>query len=446
MHHPALARLSETAPAEADVEAAKRRADGARRAAADASKAAGEWHVRLENIRQEVHERTQALLGQADGEDAAAMIESRAAAQSARLAEISRAITLEERNMGRREELKQLIPAKEATKTEKVQAVYQAEAALHGLLAETEAAERAIGELTARLGYPSRQEAVEEKTRLTARQQQLEAAVRDAETACQRSEKSLAEAKGKVQSLTDQLAQGRPADKGELLARKAALTDEKQAAAELQKTVRSRLDANRRAGESMSRKARELAALEARLKWLKSLSDTVNGSVSGKDKITLEAYVQMTYFDRIIARANTRLMVMSGGQYELMRRIEAEDKRSQTGLELDVKDYYNGTTRSVKTLSGGESFKASLSLALGLSDEIQSMAGGIRLDTMFVDEGFGSLDEESLQQAIKALTALTQSNRLVGIISHVAELKDRIDRQIVVKKDRTGGSRAEIVV
>ena len=446
LHHPALARLSETAPAEADVEAAKRRADGACRAAADASKAAGEWHVRLENIRQEVHERTLALLGQADVEDAAALIESREAAQSARLAEIRRAMALEERNMGRREELKQLIPAKEAVRTEKVQAVYQTEATIRGLSAETEAAERAIGELTARLGYPSRQEAVEEKTRLTARQQQLEAAVRDAETACQRSEKSLAAAKGKVQSLTDQLAQGRPADKGELLARKAALTDQKQSAAELQKAVRSRLDANRRAGESMSRKARELAALETRLKWLKSLSDTVNGNVSGKDKITLEAYVQMTYFDRIIARANTRLMVMSGGQYELMRRIEAEDKRSQTGLELDVKDYYNGTTRSVKTLSGGESFKASLSLALGLSDEIQSMAGGIRLDTMFVDEGFGSLDEESLQQAIKALTALTQSNRLVGIISHVAELKDRIDRQIVVKKDRTGGSRAEIVV
>ena len=108
----------------------------------------------------------------------------------------------------------------------------------------------------------------------------------------------------------------------------------------------------------------------------------------------------------------------------------AGNNRSQSGLELDVIDHYNGTRRSVKTLSGGESFKASLSLALGLSDEVQSRAGGIRLDTMFVDEGFGSLDEESLEQAIKALAGLTEGNKLVGIISHVGELKERIDRQI----------------
>jgi exonuclease SbcC len=110
-----------------------------------------------------------------------------------------------------------------------------------------------------------------------------------------------------------------------------------------------------------------------------------------------------------------------------------------------VIDHYNGTERSVKTLSGGESFKASLSLALGLSDEIQSSAGGIRLDTMFVDEGFGSLDEESLNQAIRALLTLSEGNRLVGIISHVAELKERIERQIVVTKEKSGGSAVRIV-
>ena len=160
----------------------------------------------------------------------------------------------------------------------------------------------------------------------------------------------------------------------------------------------------------------------------------------------LETYIQMTYFDRIINRANSRLLVMSDGQYELVRRKEAENNRSQSGLELDVKDHYNGTQRSVKTLSGGESFKASLSLALGLSDEIQSSAGGIRLDTMFVDEGFGSLDEESLSHAIKALSSLADGNRLVGIISHVNELKERIEKQIVVKKEKTGGSRISVVV
>ena len=115
-------------------------------------------------------------------------------------------------------------------------------------------------------------------------------------------------------------------------------------------------------------------------------------------------------------------------------------------MEMDVIDHYNGTQRSVKSLSGGESFQASLALALGLSDEIQSSAGGIRLDTMFVDEGFGSLDEESLAKAMGALGDLAQGNRLVGIISHVSELKEKIDKQIVVRKDRIGGSRVELVV
>ena len=159
----------------------------------------------------------------------------------------------------------------------------------------------------------------------------------------------------------------------------------------------------------------------------------------------LETYIQMAYFDRTLIRANTRLMTMTGGQYELTRREGASNQRSQSGLELDVLDHYNGTKRSVRTLSGGEAFLASLSLALGLSDEIQANAGGIRLDTMFVDEGFGSLDEDALDQAMRALQNLTEGNRLVGIISHVAELKERIDRQIVVTKHPSGGSTAVVV-
>ena len=158
----------------------------------------------------------------------------------------------------------------------------------------------------------------------------------------------------------------------------------------------------------------------------------------------LETYIQMTYFDRILSHANLRLMVMSDGQYELKRRTTAADVRSQSGLDLDVIDHYNGSERSAETLSGGEAFLASLSLALGLSDEVQASAGGIRMDTLFVDEGFGSLSDNALEQAMQALAGLSDGNRLVGIISHVAGLKDRIDRQIIVRKDRTGGSRVEI--
>lgn len=210
--------------------------------------------------------------------------------------------------------------------------------------------------------------------------------------------------------------------------------------------LHTRISTNTSALTHIREKSAELVQMEQRYTWVRTLSNTANGTLPGKARIALETYVQMTFFDRILRRANLRLMVMSDGQYELKRRTTAENNRGQSGLELDVIDHYNGSERSVRSLSGGESFKASLSLALGLSDEIQSMAGGIRLETMFVDEGFGSLDEESLRQAIRALTSLTEGNRLVGIISHVAELKEKIDRQIVVTKGRGGGSRVEIVV
>ena len=152
----------------------------------------------------------------------------------------------------------------------------------------------------------------------------------------------------------------------------------------------------------------------------------------------------MSYFDRVAARANSRFTVMTDGRYELKRRWTSLDNRSKSGLELDVIDHYNGSERSVKTLSGGEAFLASLALALGLSEEVQSNAGGINLDTMFVDEGFGSLDDETLNLALNSIQGLAEGNRLVGIISHVGELRNRIDNQIIVRKSRTGGSFTEV--
>ena len=201
---------------------------------------------------------------------------------------------------------------------------------------------------------------------------------------------------------------------------------------------------NRAARTAIDTRRQQHAAVRARWQWVHALAATANGTVPGKEKIMLETYIQTAYFDRILGRANTRLLIMSGGQYELRRCARAGDNRSQTGLELEVIDHYNGTARSVKTLSGGETFAASLSLALGLSDEVQATAGGVQLEAMFVDEGFGSLDSEALQQALAALVGVSGGSRIVGIISHVAELKDRIDRQIIVTKDRSGGSRVQV--
>ena len=205
------------------------------------------------------------------------------------------------------------------------------------------------------------------------------------------------------------------------------------------------IENNNNSIDGIKKQLDKISVVEKRLIMVRSLANTANGTISGKSKITLETYVQMAYLDRILNRANTRLMVMSSGQYELIRKEDVRDSRSQVGLELDVVDHYNGSIRSVRTLSGGEAFKASLALALGLSEEVQCTSGGIQLDTMFIDEGFGTLDEESLENAIKILSELGKGNRLIGIISHVNELKERIDKQIIVEKDKDGGSKIKMI-
>jgi exonuclease SbcC len=214
---------------------------------------------------------------------------------------------------------------------------------------------------------------------------------------------------------------------------------------ERNRIVNTRKSTNQTALNAISKTTEIIKDLEDRYKWLKEISDTANGDVSGKEKIKLETYIQAAYFDRIIAHANIRLLQMSNSQFELKRR-DVSGKQGQSGLDLNVIDHYNGTERDAKTLSGGESFIASLSLALGLSDEIQNNAGGIRLDSMFVDEGFDSLDDTKLTHAIQALVSISQANRLIGIISHVTGLDEKIGRKILVTKDRTCGSRAEIIL
>ena len=186
----------------------------------------------------------------------------------------------------------------------------------------------------------------------------------------------------------------------------------------------------------------------SRYSSLKELADVAMGNGrSSKEKITLQEYVQIAYLDRMIHKANERYLSMSNQQYQLVRSAGTKDKRSHEALDLDVIDFSNGSIRPVSSLSGGESFIASLALALGMSDEIQSQAGGIQIDTMFIDEGFGTLDQDSLNNAIQTLTNLSGENRLVGIISHVKELKERIHKGIIVTKDLHGshGSIAKVI-
>ena len=148
--------------------------------------------------------------------------------------------------------------------------------------------------------------------------------------------------------------------------------------------------------------------------------------------------MQQHYFRQVVAAANQRLSALTEGMFTLRCKEEAKDLRSQAGLDMDVLDRSTGQWRDVSTLSGGESFMASLALALGLSDVVQARSGGIRLDAMFIDEGFGSLDENALNHAMELLDSLADGKRLIGVISHMPELKERIERRIEVRKTLTG--------
>lgn len=325
--------------------------------------------------------------------------------------------------------------------------IRQAEAKQIELQAAQKAARDEIEKQQAKLPFPTEREARAEISRLDGLKTRADVALAQAEQALRAEEKTLAELRGSLQKLEEQAktAEGAQYDAEAERAEQTKLSGLRQQRRAEADGVIARIENNKAQLTRIREGAAQLSEKERHYAWMSELSNTANGTVAGSEKMTLETYIQTTYFDRILRRANTRLMIMSDAQYELVRRKSADNIKSQSGLELDVLDHYNGTLRSVKTLSGGESFKASLSLALGLSDEISSSVGGIRLDTMFVDEGFGSLDEDSLHAAIQALAELTEGHRLVGIISHVGELKQQIDKQLVVTKDRAGGSQVEVV-
>ena len=302
-------------------------------------------------------------------------------------------------------------------------------------------------ELKETLPYPDRESAGKAASLLDREIREIREAVQSAEENEQAAAGRIQEAEGRMDELQKQIREGESAES----MTSAELQENQKKKKEEQLRLQAEAKEDNLIWETNSAAAGRIRKLSGereqaarKYSMLQNLADTANGNLSGKQRIQLETYVQQQLFDRILVRANTRFRVMSGGQYDLVRRKEYQ-KNQQSGLDLDVVDHYNGTTRSVSTLSGGESFMASLSLALGLSDEIQESAGGVQLDALFVDEGFGSLDEETLDQAMKAIQTLAEDGgRIVGIISHVTELQNRIDRQLLVRKMKSGGSTATI--
>ena len=445
-HHPHKACKSVDAPSQAELEQLKRALSGLESDRSEKSGLASQAKGKFEEKQAAVLALVQELFGECSLEDARERGNGEYAENRQKMDELTYAKSEEEKREKRKAFLEKAIPEKR-TELEKMQAAaIGLEKQISGLSAEGESSKKAAEDLSKKLPFENKTEAKNQIREIQAKLDESKRELEKATAAFTECEKQVNELKASRSTLASQLEGAPEYDLAALQASRNQAAAAHNALAHSQNEVSARLAQNRSVLEQISKTVGALGEQLRRRGWIKNLSDTANGGLSGQGKVMLETYVQASYFDRIVNRANIRFRILSNGQYELVRRIEAANNRSQSGLDLNVLDHSSGRQRDVKTLSGGESFLASLSLALGLADEVQSSAGGIQLDTMFVDEGFGSLDDESLKLAINTLQGLAGENRLVGIISHVNELEHKIDKIVRVKKDENKISRVTIEV
>lgn len=444
VHHPSPACLAAEAPDKETLDALQVKSEAARNAAAKASADAGALNGALEERSAQVKSEALKLLGMS--EDVPLRLKEQTEETRSRLGTVKEELKTEEAAALRKSKVEELIAASESERLPAQENVRDAADKRAEAAQALSLLEGQLGALRSTLSYNERREAEAAVTERKMAASAIKLRIESAKDAVSKRENNIAALKSKIEQLSKSAGTESPLDLAALKTRYRTLSARRDELSVLEKDAELRLRTNSDIEKKIEDKQEELLTTERRLRMIDSLHKTASGSVPGMPKIMLETFVQSKYFEDVLAKASLRLMVMSDNRYDLVRAETASDKKSQSGLDLDVIDHHNGSRRNVRSLSGGESFLASLSLALGLADVIESAAGGIRLDSMFVDEGFGSLDGETLRLSMKALDSLTEGNRTVGIISHVAELSDRIEKQIVVRKLRSGGSEAEIVV
>lgn len=481
LSHPSPAPWSESIPGEAELEEAKASADDARELARESSNEAGQMKAVLEKacrdavskacmllesdsdsldnkagedeLREEIQSQPweEALdCKDSTGEEALLLVREKIKELKDEVIKehksIQAEIEAEDARIKEKNDLESALPVIEKNEQELAKTLTETSENIASLKARLGEGKKQLEEIKKDLKYESRSEAELKKKELSKAAKALQKEYDTAQSEQKDHIQKVGEVKGRIGALQTALQNTEDIDIDAVTQKRSEIDTARKEMNGKKSIVEGRIRSNETAKTNIMDRADDMAEYEEKYSWVEALANTASGKITGKEKIMLETYIQTTYFDRIISRANLRLMKMSGAQYELKRLSEALNNKGQSGLELGVIDHYNGTERSVKTLSGGESFMASLSLALGLSDEVQSSAGGIQVDTMFVDEGFGSLDSDALDKAVGALAGLSEGKRLVGIISHVAELKERIDKQIVIEKGKSGGSKASIVV
>ena len=428
----------------AEIPAARRESEEAARRRADAEAAVRAAEADLRRAGQEVDSAARGLMpGDWTALDLSDALSENRSLREALARDVERARADAERlnEIERREKA----AAEEADRA--AEALREAEKRGAALSAEREARGREIDALAAELPHPT-EEACRASIQAMSRQRDaLEAALERARGEVADLEREAAGTLGRLRALEAELEGAPEADLAAVEAEVLAAEEEHRAAGEAERAAHTRRANNAEHRARLEEHARSARALEREYRVMKDVSDTVNGGVTGEDRIALETYVQAACFDRILGYANRRLIHMSRQQYELARQ-DAKDggRRGKVGLDLDVVDHANGQRRAVGTLSGGESFLAALAFALGMSDAIQaSAASAVQLDTLFVDEGFGSLSGNYLDLVMDELNDTANAGRrLIGIISHVDEIKEGVERRIEVAKAADGSSRAVI--
>ena len=347
------------------------------------------------------------------------------------------ALTAQKKELG---QLRETIPVLEKKESAGKVPLENLQSAVAGLEAQMADLTKQRDELQKKVPFASRSEAEAHVSQLEQQAEQLEKTREQTREAVNRAKEELGSLQGRIEEQRNSCRGYDPERHKALQGQKQKLMADRNQLQEDLAELGHSIRLNREARNSLQKLGEAWEKQSRYFTMCRELSDTANGTLTGKDRISFETYIQAYYFDLVLERANGRLRSMTANRYELIRQTGGGDRRKNTGLELDVKDYYNSTVRSASTLSGGEAFLASLALALGLSDVIQSNAGGIQIDTLFVDEGFGTLDEDSLNLAVQTLQNLAGDHRTVGIISHVAELEQKIENQLQVRKGTQGSS------
>ena len=445
MEHPHKAVKSENAPTEEAVKKAEKAASDAQKIANERSIEASKFKGQVEIALNALLEYAETLLQVKDLERLTAQLQIEEKNTEEKFREKKSELQKEQKRQERWKELQTLIPEKEQTLQTDTTALTEQKRKLTASQTQLEGQKEQIAELAKKLPFADKKTAQKSQEALNNEITVLQNAITSAEVNLQNCKEELTKKRGELAQSKELLKDAEMLDIKTEEDNLIKMEEDKKALTDSRQAIISMLDSNLITKEHFSKKLKESSEVLERGSWMDILSRTVNGQLRGKPHLQLETFYLMGVFDRIIIRANSHLMKMSNGKYDLKRQDVLNSSRAQVGLDLNVIDHYCGLERSVKSLSGGETFIAALSLALGFSEEIQATAGGIVLDTMYVDEGFGTLDEESLQQALKALNGLTEGNRLIGVISHVEELRNKLEKQVVVTKAGKSSKRGSSV-